>query len=147
MGAIATFNFQTWVTRYPEFKYVDANIAEAYWDEATLYHTNDGSGPVRHETQQALLLNMLTAHIAQLYKVRDGQPVSDLVGRIDSASEGSVSVSAEYDLPPGTSQWYKQTKYGISYWNATIAFRTMQYRPAPRRIFELPFGGGGIFGR
>src|SRR6266567_2871215 len=132
MGVQVAFNYNLWVLRFPEFSSVPADLAQAYFDEATLYHRNDGGGPVTTTSVQAVLLNVLTAHIAQLYKIKDGQPQSELVGRISSANEGSVSVQADMDVPPGTPQWYAQTKYGSSYWAATSVYRTMRYKPGPR---------------
>jgi hypothetical protein len=69
--------------------------------------------------------------------VLNGQQASPLVGRIDNASEGSVAVATQNDYPPGTPQWFQQTKYGSDYWAASAPFRTMRYRPPHhRRIFN-----------
>lgn len=57
-------------------------------------------------------------------------PPAGIVGRIASATEGSVSVAAEYDAPPNASQaWLIQTKYGAEYWSATAKYRTARYVP------------------
>jgi hypothetical protein len=134
MGAVATFDYGAWIARYPEFTPVWESLANDYFAEATLYHANDGTGPVRDVGQQLLLLNMLTAHIAQLNKTCDDDDGSaQLVGRITNASEGSVSVAVENDYPPGTAQWYQQTRYGSAYWAATAGYRTAHYVPGFRR--------------
>lgn len=128
---VASFNYAVWIARYPEFSGVDSGLAQQYWDEATLYLRNDGSGPVRDVAQRTVLLNMLTAHIAQLYALTaTDQPVSSVVGRISDATEGSVTIGTDNQYPPGTAQWYQQTKYGASYWSATVRWRTMRYVPA-----------------
>lgn len=142
MGVIASFDYGTFTTLFPEFSSLDATLANSYFTRAGLIHANDGSGPVRDANTQALLMNLMTAHIAQLNKLQNGQAVSELVGRIDNANEGSVSVSATFDVPPGVPQYYAQTKYGVEYWAATAQYRTMRYRRAPSRSFEPPFGGG-----
>ncbi len=139
MGAIATFNYQTWVARYPEFVAVGQPLADLYFAEAQLYLVNDGSGPVEDPNVQLALLNMLTAHIAALYGGANGQPASPLVGRINTATEGSVSVGADLPNLPGTAAWFVQTKYGISFWQASAAFRTFRYRVGPRRVFDPLF--------
>lgn len=139
MGAIATFDFATWVARYPEFAdSVTPQAAQAYFDEATIYHRNDGRGPVSAIAVQRTLLNMLTAHIAKRYAASAaGAPAPDLVGRVSNASEGSVSVQAEYaDATPGTMAWFVQTKYGADYWQATTTYRTMHYRAPLSRAFN-----------
>lgn len=134
MGVTVAFNFQAWSARYPEFANVPADQAQEFFNEATVYHRNDGGGPVSNANTQTVLLNMATAHIAKIYApTSTGQPPSDLVGRIATASEGSVSVSAEMNLPPGSAEWWNQTKYGASYWAATAQYRTMRYLRGPIR--------------
>lgn len=139
MGAVATFDYPTWAARYPEFSAVSSALAQAYFGEATLYLANDGTGPVQDAGQQLALLNMLTAHIAALNAGTNGQPASPLVGRIAHASEGSVSVSTEMPAMPGSAAWFMQTKYGLSYWQATAQYRTMRYVPGRQPFAQGPF--------
>lgn len=129
MGAVATFDYNAWLARYPEFTTVSASLANQYFTEAGLYLNNTGSGPVADTPTQLMFLNMLVAHIAKLNAVVENIPSSDLVGRIANASEGSVSVQAQADLAPGSAQWFAQTKYGFAFWQATARFRKMQYVP------------------
>lgn len=137
MGAIATFNYQVWRARYPEFGNVSQDLATAYFSEATLYLRNDGTGPVQDAGQQLVLLNMLTSHIAALNQLGDdGQAASSLVGRISSATEGSVSVSADLSDVPGSAAWFAQTKYGFSFWQAVAPYRSMRYVPGISRGYS-----------
>lgn len=140
MGVSVTFNYADWVARYPEFSSVSGSLAAIYFAEATLYHANDGTGPVKDAGVQALLLNMVTAHIAKRYAPKkNGEEASDLVGRITDAAEGSVSVSADYGTTIGQQQaFWLQTKYGADYWAATAVYRTMRYVPGRRRVFNAP---------
>ena len=132
MGIQVSFNYPQWIVRYPEFNYLSLLIVQEYFNEATLYHRNDGGGPVNDANQQSLLLNMLTAHIAKLNApLRTGQPAPDTVGRVSNASEGSVSVALEFSSTAEAAQWYNQTKYGAAYWAAIRAFRTMRWRRGP----------------
>jgi Protein of unknown function (DUF4054) len=150
MGVIVQFNYAQWIARYPEFKQVEQSTAQEYFGEATLYLRNDGTGPVRDAPTQLRLLNMLTAHIAALNAPSaDGEPASPLVGRVSNASEGSVSVQTENDYPPGTVQWYQQTKYGSAFWAATVAYRSVHYLPNKKPVVGAGpwFGGVGGFGR
>ena len=49
-----------------------------------------------------------------------GAPAPAIVGRISSASEGSVSVSSEYkDSGSPSEAFFTQTKYGAMFWQAT----------------------------
>ena len=141
MGVIVAFDYAGWIARYPEFAdSVDEPTADRYFAEATIYHRNDGGGPVTDETAQLTYLNMMTAHIAARYAAQNGIPASPLVGRINSATEGSVSVGIEgFTGVPGSQQWFMQTKYGSDYWFATTPYRTMRYILGPRRIFDPYF--------
>jgi hypothetical protein len=138
MGAVATFNYELWFARYPAFSNVSQVQAQLCWNEATIYHRNDGGGPVQDPAMQAALLNMLTAHIAFLSYGTADSPASasqGLVGRISSASQGSVSVSV--DLQGVASSAYSanltQTRYGLDYLAATAPYRLMHYRPGRGR--------------
>lgn len=141
--AAVVFDYDQWAARYPEFggdschpRYVSRALAQAYFNEATLYLDNTDCSPVTDDRpggQRALLLNMIVAHIAALNAPIGGKASSPLVGRINSATEGSVSVQAQMDVPAGSAQWYAQTKYGIAYWTATAQFRTFRYAPGSPR--------------
>ena len=140
MGVVVTFDYNAWVARYPEFAppRVTPVTAAAYFNEATLYHRNDGGGPVSDIGTQQTLLNMLTAHIAELNAPDpEGAPASPLVGRIGSVSQGSVSTAVAYNASD-PEQWFAQTKYGAAYWAASAQFRTfLPVRGFARRRFGL----------
>lgn len=150
MGVIVTFDYGAWSARYMDLApYINSNTATECFEEATLYQANDGSGPVNDPTRALQLLNMLTAHIAAIDYPVTGNPSSPnasstLVGRISDATEGSVTVSAQNDYPPGTVQWFQQTKYGSAWYAATAQYRRMKYRPGNRWGYGL---GGRRFGR
>jgi len=137
---VVTFSYTDWNARYPELGvWVGASTAQLYFNEATLYLDNTLTSPVVDIEQRTPLLYMLTAHIAQLNAPLGGQPSSPLVGRISDATEGSVTVRAQMDMPPGSPQWYSQTKYGSAYWAATAQYRMMRYSVGPQRNFQ-PYG-------
>jgi hypothetical protein len=102
-----------------------------YFNEAGIYCDNTANSLITDDSAgglRSMLLNMLTAHIAALNAVINGQASSSIVGRVTSASEGSVSVSADYQAP-GSAAWFAQTKYGAAYWQATSAYRSFRYLP------------------
>lgn len=78
-------------------------------------------------------------------------PPLGIVGRINDASEGDVSVSAEWQAPPNAGQaYFIQTKYGADYWTYTAKYRTAIFVPAPPSAYNPlagygvgPFGPGG----
>lgn len=130
---VVVFDPVAFKARYPEFSSVSDVLLQDYFSEATIYLNNTGQSRVQDLAVRARLLGMLTAHITALYSGVNGEPASQLVGRITNAAEGSVSVAASMGAEPGTSGWYLQTKYGASYWQATAPFRTMQYVPGYSR--------------
>lgn len=141
MGVSVAFDYAAWVATYPEFGYIAEPQAAAYFDIATIYLRNDGTGPVQSAAIQSRLLNMLTAHIAKLSAPPPGGTQPDgTVGRISDATEGSVSVSTEFPMTE-ESAWFQQTQYGASYWQATTAYRRGMYIPGPKRVMNPPFAG------
>lgn len=136
MGVQVTFDYTVWSTRYSEFA---ANVTEAqaqlFFNEACLYHPNDGRGPINDPGVQLMLLNMVTAHIAKLAVPGPGGFLNSPPGRISSTSGGGVSVSSESEMP-GTADWYKTTHYGRAYWGAMAPSRTARYVPGPQRQFD-----------
>ena len=139
---IVSFSYSDWALRYPELAlYVIQAQAQLYFNEASLYCDNTPRSPVQCVTTRELLLNMLTAHIAQLNAYINGQAPSNIVGRVNDATEGSVTIRTQNEYPPGTAQWYQQTRYGASYWAATPQYRRFKYFPGgPQHPFGLPNG-------
>jgi len=124
-----TFSAAGFKARYPEFAAVADATLTAFFDEATMYLSNTDS-PVQSLTRRAVLFNMLTAHVAYLAGVLSADGMPRPVGRLASASEGSVSASFEGPAP-GTSAWFQQTQYGAAFWQATSAVRGFRYIACP----------------
>ena len=144
MGYAATFNFAQWQAAFPALAYVSQAQAQAQFNIAgEFYLRNDGSGPNFKTPQvQSDLLNLITAHLCQLFVPNPaaGAPQAAMVGRISSASQGSVSVTAEYAAETSQSMaWWVQTQYGAAYWNAMNARHAFRYVPARPRTFDLPW--------
>lgn len=127
--AIVVFDVAAFRDRYPEFAKVSDPLLSAYFVEATVYLNNTESSPVTDVAIRAVYLNMLVAHLAAMNPGAGGKAGSGLVGRITSASEGSVSVSVDAGPSSANSWWYLQTPYGAAFWQATAAYRTARYVP------------------
>lgn len=153
---VITFDFATWVAGYPEFSACSSAQGQAWFNRADLYFANEACNPalVAGESRFAEYIYMLTSHIAWLSAPRDasgnpaaaGSAPSPIVGRIASASEGSVSVSAEWNGSGSPSEaWFLQTKYGAAFWQATAQYRTARYMAQPTIVagvgFPYYFGG------
>lgn len=133
-GAIAVLDPAAFQAKYPAFSTLTQEQVTALFEVAVIFLRNDGTSPVRVVATQTNLLYMLTAHLAQLQYGADGKGSAGLVGRISSASEGSVSVGTEFTGPPNAA-WYNQTQYGATFWQATVAYRMVAgYRPGPTRF-------------
>lgn len=133
MGVKVDFSYANFISTYPQFASLsEPQVVQGALPVAELYCRNDGGGPVTTAQTQTTLLNLMVAHICQLMYGANGQPSAGIVGRISNATEGSVSVAAEYPMTPNNA-WFMQTPFGAAFWTATAAYRTMRYVPGPRR--------------
>lgn len=149
MGVVVTFDPAAWKLQFPEFVYLTDPQATGYFNMATGVQRNDGGGPICVAAVQLSMLNVLTAHVAALFAPVNsgGTPSSPLVGRISDATEGSVSVSTQNEYPPGTAQWFQQTKYGSMWYVMSAPYRLGRYIPNPRSPVNAGlYGVGGLAG-
>lgn len=140
MSGVVTFNEALFLARYPQFTAfasVNPGALQLRFDEVTaLYINNTINSIVKEVAERSILINYAIAHMLQIEGVTtvNGQgSTSQQVGRVSSATEGSVSASLDMGATPGTAAWWLQTQYGATYWNATAKYRTFRYARAPRR--------------
>ena len=131
--AVVTFAPSAFKAAYPEFADVPEARLQALFVQAsaTLLDNSDGS-IVTNIEQRAALLDLLVAHLATLYGTTvlgaGNAGPSGTVGRVASATEGSVSTSLEYRAAASaTEAWYNQTPYGAQFWAMTAMFRSFRY--------------------
>lgn len=130
--------FKRW---YPEFETCPEGRLEEFFAEACLFLDNTRNSPVRDLKVRKLLLYLLTAHMAQLFFGANGESPSGLVGRVSSATEGTVSVGVTMGNTDRGADWYNQSPYGAKFWAATLPYRTFRYLPGsspslyPRRYY------------
>ena len=146
MGVIVQFDWNQFILAFPQFETTlnPQQAALVVLPYAQQYCRNDGGGPVTDPGLQSALLNLMVAHVAQLLFGSSTQPVSPLVGRISSATEGSVSVDAEMPTTP-QSAWYMQTVYGSMFYQLSLPFRTFRIIPHPWPQPQIG-GYGGLYG-
>lgn len=144
MGAV-TYSHAAWVAAFPEFSGCSEAQGQAWFNRAAVIFSNETSNPAYSDLGASgfsTLFYTLVSHIAWLNAPRDasgnpaaaGQPASPIVGRIDNASEGSVSLHADMgDANAGSPSqaWYMQTRYGAEFWAATANSRTAVYVANP----------------
>lgn len=163
MADPVVFSYAVWVARFPEFAAIPQLLAQSYFDEATIVWRNNGTSPAGMPLSpsltpaiQSVILNLITAHIAALYAQSQGQAdpggaqdANTPVGRIASASEGSVSVSADLGLAPSANAmqaWLTQTKYGFQAYAYMGTYRTMRYVPGMLQPGGFGWPATGPFG-
>lgn len=134
--AVVTFDPEAFKIAYPAFANVSDALLQACFNEAGLYLSNTDCSVVQDIGKRTVLLWMLTAHIAYLRGALSPDGSTPPVGRVSSATEGSVSASMEY-AAPGTAAWFLQSQYGAAFWQATVSLRSFRYRPRPTRVEGL----------
>jgi hypothetical protein len=156
-----TFVYGDFIAAYPVFSGISQPQATGYFLRAGLFCANDTCNPAWSVDGTGatllMLLYLLTAHIAWLSAPRDangnpttiGQQPAPIVGRINTASEGSVSVGADMgDATAGSPSqaYYMQTQWGAEFWYATAGFRTANYVAQPTIVPGPGFAGWPRFG-
>jgi Protein of unknown function (DUF4054) len=129
---IVVFDPVAFVATYPSFSTVPSGALTANFNAATLFLTNTYGSVVRDEPTRAMLLNLATAHITALLNGVNGAAPDGTVGRITSATQGSISVSTEMQAMSESASWWQQTSWGAMFWAATIGYRTAR-AVGPRR--------------
>lgn len=142
--AVVIFDPAAFKLAYPQFAAVSDGMLTNYFGLATLYLSNTDCSIVQDIPKRATLLWLLTAHIAYLSGALDPEGQPGLVGRISSATEGSVSVSTEMPMTP-SSAWFMQTQWGAMFWQSTLSLRSFRYRARPTVVEGQ--NGRGLWGR
>lgn len=143
---VVVFSFAEFTGIYPEFATAGSPACTLNFNLATLNLENCCGSAVNDPNVRQSLLYLLTAHITLLFTpcgANNNQPPG-IVGRIASATEGSVTVAAEWPAE-ANSAWFLQSKYGAQFWQATAAIRTMHYIPAPQSCCGSGLGILGPF--
>ena len=127
---VVVFDYAAWSAG---FGGLAANVgqaqAQACFEQATLYLSNTPASPVRDVGRRAQLLGLLVAHVATLSLPQEQGGNGGLVGRVASASRGSVSVTTDYSPQSERAAWFAQTQYGAAFWAATRGLRQARYVP------------------
>lgn len=128
--AIVNLDITIFRAMYPEFSNVTDALLPFLFDQSTDYLDNTDFSLVDDAVKRERLLYLLMAHLAYVkYGDAQNNGGSGMVGRISSASEGSVSVSADMNQGEFRYSWYTQSPYGMSFWQATKVYRMANYYP------------------
>lgn len=134
---VVQFDATEFVAIYPEFAGLANPVMANSFGDASLLLNNSCGSLVQDANVRMSLLYTLTAHCLTIDRGTnddegDVTPAQGIVGRIDTAAEGSVSVSASYNNDVTMSEaYFIQTKYGAKFWQQTAQYRTMHYVGPP----------------
>ena len=123
---IVLFDAAAFRMRYPEMDQAADGQMEMWFTQAESIVNNTECSIVTNLKEREMLLMLLMRHFSALDE-RAAQ--GGLVGRISSATEGSVSVGADMGDVSGNAAWYIQTPWGASYWQITAKYRRFRYVP------------------
>lgn len=133
--AVVTLDIASFRAMYPEFSNVPDAILPFLFDQSTDYLNNTDYSLVDDVVKRERLLYMLMAHLTYVrYGDNRGRGGSGMVGRIASATEGSVSVSSDLGPIEFRYAWYTQSPYGMDFWQATKVYRMANYYPGDNYV-------------
>lgn len=147
-----TFSWTTFTTWFPEFSCMTSVQGQAFFDLAGAFVENSTRNPLWCYGVLPQVLYLVTAHLAWLRAPRDanGNPAATgtppnigIVGRINSATQGSVSVGTTLDGEAGSPSeaFYAQTQYGLMAWQAMVVGRSFRYTVNPTIVAQPVFPG------
>ena len=123
MGVVV-FNPDSFREIYPQFVDTPNAVLDWWFAQAETLLNNTDCSIVKDLGERERLLMLLMRHLAALDERAEQ---GGLVGRIASATEGSVSVSAEMPASSAGAAWYNQTPFGASFWQLTSKYRRFKY--------------------
>lgn len=134
---VVQFSAPEFVALYPEFTGLTNGVMQNAFNDSIFLLNNSCASAVQDANARLILLYKVTAHVLLLNAgtndgAGDTTTPQGVVGRVDSAAEGSVSASAQYNAIVGESEaFFIQTKYGAQFWQMTASYRTMHYIGPP----------------
>lgn len=130
--AVVVFDPAQFKLAFPEFAAVpDARLEVLFTLAEGLLDNTDASIVTDLKTRTSMfyyiVAHMLTLYGTSVVGTPGGSP-SGVVGRLASATEGTVSSSFEFNVPasPGAA-WWNQTQYGALYWMLMAPYRSFRY--------------------
>lgn len=130
--AVVVFDPAQFKAAFPEFASVPDARLTVLFTLATGIVDNTDASPVVDVTLRTSMFYYIVAHLLTLfgYTTSTGEvvPPIGVVGRVASASEGTVSTSLAYSVPANASEaWWTQTQYGALYWMLSLPYRSFRY--------------------
>lgn len=129
MGVV-TLDVAEWKSKYEQYNALTDQQVKDLFYAATTCLENTTQSVIADEDKRKYFLYLLTAHFAYLFYVdaNGNGGMTGMVGRLSSASEGSVSVGSEISSAPLNVEFFLQSPYGFTFWQATKIYRMGFYR-------------------
>lgn len=148
--SVVVYDALTFAARFPELAGVSQTQLTWYWQLAGDYVNNTDCSIVPYDPPNCLLrsdaLYLTVAHLAKIFGTNGSIQPSPIVGRISTATEGSVSVGTAVDLKSQAAQWWLSSPYGFAVWQLLAPYRTALYIGRPQRNMNPPGLGGPYYG-
>lgn len=125
MSGVVVFEPVEFRALYPTIQATDEQL-EMYFEMAETFLDNTKCSVVKDLGARKRLLYLLVAHIATL--TGQAEQGNNVVGRVSSATEGTVSIGLDYGTMGNNERWYLQTPWGAMYWQLTKKYRSAVYR-------------------
>ena len=125
MSGVVVFDPVEFRELYPTIQATDEQL-EMYFEMAETFLDNTKCSVVKDLGARKRLLYLLVAHIATL--TGQAEKGNNVVGRVSSATEGTVSIGLDYGTMGNNERWYLQTPWGAMYWQLTKKYRSAVYR-------------------
>lgn len=125
MSNIFVFDPTTFKLAYPQFKNFTDEQLEWFFEEVEGTVLDNSETSCLSVKLRKKLFYWLVAHQAELQgRINSGN--SSLVGRVSTATQGTVSISTDFtSSPTAMSQWLNQTPYGQKYYAFTSPYRSV----------------------
>ena len=125
MSGVVVFDPVEFRELYPTIQATDEQL-EMYFEMAETFLDNTKCSVVKDLGARKRLLYLLVAHIATL--TGQAEKGNNVVGRVSSATEGTVSIGLDYGTMGNNERWYLQSPWGAMYWQLTKKYRSAVYR-------------------
>ena len=120
--AVVELDAAAWREGFPAFaSATDAQITQ-WFGAACLLVGNDEGGVIPYDPpsrlQRRIIIDLVMCHLATLDRR------GDAVGRVTSATQGSVSSSTDYAAGGKNAAWWTQTQCGATAWQLLKPYRS-----------------------
>lgn len=130
--AVVIFDPVAFKEAFPEFADVSNARLQLVFTSATAFLDNTDASVIVDGDRRSAIFFWLVAHLLTLGGTgvigASNSGPTGVVGRLSSATEGSVSSSFDMGVPMGAgAAWWNQTQYGATAWMLLAPFRSFRY--------------------